>query len=101
MTFAEFTDYSDDKNIGRMEYYKVSPTIADDIKRSSAQAVGGSLLIIVLYILMRFGGMQLGFVWVGALAPNVIIVLVQFSWSSPTLPLCLEVIQTLKAPILP
>src|SRR5690625_5934196 len=61
MTFAEFTDYSDDKNIGRMEYYKVSPTIADDIKRSSAQAVGGSLLIIFLYILMRFRGMQFSF----------------------------------------
>src|SRR5690625_1529550 len=100
MTFAEFTDYSDDKNIGRMEYYKVSPTIADDIKRSSAQAVGGSLLIIFLYILMRFRGMQFSFGAVGALAHNVIIVLGVFSLFYTISPFSMEIDQSFIAAIL-
>lgn len=100
MTFSEFTEYSDDKTIGRMEYYKVSPTIADDIKKSSAQAVGGSLLIIFLYILMRFRGMQFSIGAVTALAHNVIIVLGVFSLFYTISPFSMEIDQSFIAAIL-
>lgn len=100
MTYDQFTEYSDDKKVGRMEYYKVSPTIADDIKTSSAQAVGGALLIIFLYILMRFRGMQFSFGAVGALAHNVIIVLGVFSLFYSISPFSMEIDQSFIAAIL-
>src|SRR5690554_3160949 len=100
MTYDQFTEYSDDKKVGRMEYYKVSPTIVDDIKTSSAQAVGGALLIIFLYILMRFRGMQFSFGAVGALAHNVIIVLGVFSLFYSISPFSMEIDQSFIAAIL-
>lgn len=100
MTYNQFTEYSDDKKIGRMEYYKVSPTIADDIKASSAQAVGGALLIIFLYILIRFRGMQFSFGAVGALVHNVIIVLGVFSLFYSIMPFSMEIDQSFIAAIL-
>lgn len=100
MTFDQFTQYSDDKQVGRMEYYKVSPTIADDIKRSSAEAVGGALIIIFLYILIRFRGMQFSFGAVGALVHNVIIVLGVFSLFYGVMPFSMEIDQSFIAAIL-
>ena len=43
-----------ENNIGKMYSGKVSPTIADDIKRSSVWAILGSLIVVFLYILLRF-----------------------------------------------
>ncbi len=100
MTYEQFSEYSEDKTVGRMEYYKVSPTIADDIKASSAQAVGGSLLIIFLYILIRFRGMQFSIGAVGALAHNVIIVLGLFSLGYSIMPFSMEIDQSFIAAIL-
>lgn len=100
MTYEQFSEYSEDKTIGRMEYYKVSPTIADDIKASSAQAVGGALLIIFIYILVRFRGMQFSIGAVGALVHNVIIVLGLFSLFYSIMPFSMEIDQSFIAAIL-
>ncbi|HBL79588.1 MAG TPA: protein translocase subunit SecDF, partial [Aequorivita sp.] len=54
MTYEDFVGDGQGKTIGRMEYYKVSPTIADDIKKDSFWAVFGSLVVVFLYILLRF-----------------------------------------------
>ena len=46
-TYNEFTDDSgvDIKKVGKVSSYKVSPTIADDIKQSSFWAILGSLIV--------------------------------------------------------
>lgn len=100
MTYEQFSEYSSDKTIGRMEYYKVSPTIADDIKASSAQAVVGALLVIFLYILFRFRGMQFSLGAVGALIHNVVIVLGLFSLFYSIMPFSMEIDQSFIAAIL-
>ena len=43
-----------ENNIGKVLSGKVSPTIADDIKQSSLWAVLASLVVVFLYILLRF-----------------------------------------------
>ena len=54
MSYTEFDNGSGEAKIGKMLSSKVSPTIADDIKKSSFWAVLGSLVVVFLYILFRF-----------------------------------------------
>jgi SecD/SecF fusion protein len=54
ITYEEFLAGSGDAKIGKMLSSKVSPTIADDIKKSSVWAILGSLVVVFLYILFRF-----------------------------------------------
>src|SRR5690606_36012731 len=49
MTYDEFKVGSGDKKVGKMLSSKVSPTIADDIKKESLWAVLGSLVVVFLY----------------------------------------------------
>lgn len=102
MTYEDFSRYDENKTVGRMEYYKVSPTIADDIKASSTYAVLGSLLAIFLYIFIRFRGFQFSIGAVSSLAHNVIIVLGIFSifHSLNWFPINLEIDQSFVAAIL-
>ena len=53
-TFDAFVNGAEDKTIGIMSSIKVGPTIADDIKNNSYLAVIGSLIVVFLYILLRF-----------------------------------------------
>src|SRR5690606_40558120 len=53
MTFERFSEDRAGKTIGKMESYKVSPTIADNIKRDSLWAVLGAMAAMFLYILLR------------------------------------------------
>ena len=53
-TIDEFINGSDVKTVGIMSSIKVGPTIADDIKKNSYLAVIGSLIIVFIYILVRF-----------------------------------------------
>ena len=48
----------ENKQAGVMSSIKVGPTIADDIKKNSFYAVFGSLIIVFLYILLRFKNWQ-------------------------------------------
>ena len=62
-----------------MSYIKVEPTIADDIKTSAIYAVFGSLLIVFLYILLRFRKISFSLGAVIAVFHDVLIVLGIFS----------------------
>lgn len=79
---------------------KVGPTIADDIKRSSVWVVLMSLVIIFLYILIRFRNWQFGFGALVALMHDVLIVIGLFSMLSGLLPFSLEIDQAFIAAIL-
>ena len=75
--YKQFIDA--ENNVGKMYSGKVSPTIADDIKRSSLWAVLGSLIVVFLYILLRFKKWQFSLGAVAAVFHDVLIVLGIFS----------------------
>ncbi len=100
MTYEAFVGDQEGKSIGRMEYYKVSPTIADDIKRDSFWAVFGSLIVVFLYILLRFRRWQFGLGAVAAIFHDVLIVLGIFSLTYTFMPFSMEIDQSFIAAIL-
>ncbi|PHR14962.1 MAG: protein translocase subunit SecDF [Aequorivita sp.] len=100
MTFEDFVGDREGKNIGRMEYYKVSPTIADDIKKDSFWAVFGSLVVVFLYILLRFRRWQFSLGAVAAVFHDVLIVLGVFSLTYKFMPFSMEIDQAFIAAIL-
>ena len=97
-TEADFIDPSN--NVGKVYSGKVSPTIADDIKKSSVWAVLGSLLVVFLYILLRFKKWQFSFGAVVAVFHDVLIVLGIFSLVYPYMPFSMEIDQAFIAAIL-
>jgi SecD/SecF fusion protein len=79
---------------------KVGPTIADDIKTSSVYAAVFALLLIFLYIFIRFSKWQYSMGAVAALFHDVLIVLSIFSIFRGILPFSLEIDQAFIAAIL-
>ncbi|HPF11343.1 MAG TPA: protein translocase subunit SecDF [Flavobacteriaceae bacterium] len=100
MTYDQFISDDENKLAGRMEYYKVSPTIADDIKTSSFWAVLGSLVVVFLYILLRFRRWQFSLGAVVAVFHDVLIVLGVFSLTYSFMPFNMEIDQSFIAAIL-
>ena len=85
---------------GIMSYRKVDPTIADDIKTSALYAVFGSLLIVFLYILLRFRKISFSIGAVVAVFHDVLIVLGVFSITYSFMPFDMEIGQSFIAAIL-
>ena len=83
-----------------MSSQKVGPTIADDIKDAAVWSVFFSLLIIFLYILVRFRKWQFSLGAVVAVFHDVLIVLSIFSIFYGILPFSLEIDQAFIAAIL-
>ena len=83
-----------------MSSQKVGPTIADDIKKSSVWAVLFSLVIIFLYILLRFRKWQYGLGAIAAIFHDVLVVLAVFSIAYGFLPFSLDIDQAFIAAIL-
>ncbi len=79
---------------------KVGPTIADDIKSSSLYATVFALLLIFLYILIRFNKWQFSAGAVAALFHDTLVVLSIFSILHGVLPFALEIDQAFIAAIL-
>ena len=83
-----------------MSSQKVGPTIADDIKDAAVWSVFFSLLVIFLYILVRFRKWQFSLGAVVAVFHDVLIVLSIFSIFYGVLPFSLEIDQAFIAAIL-
>ncbi len=84
----------------RMSSQKVGPTISDDIKKDAVIAIFFALLVIFLYIFVRFADWQYGLGGVVALAHDSIITLGMFSLFWGILPFSLEIDQAFIAAIL-
>ena len=100
ITYAEFVDGSGDKKVGKMDSFKVSPTIADDIKKASIWAILGSLIVVFLYILLRFKKWQFSLGAVVAVFHDVLIVLGIYSLLWKFMPFDMEIDQAFIAAIL-
>jgi SecD/SecF fusion protein len=100
MNYQDFLDGSGDAKIGKMLSSKVSPTIADDIKKSSIWAILGSLVVVFLYILLRFKKWQFSLGAVAAVFHDVLLVLGIFSLTWKFMPFSMEIDQAFIAAIL-
>ncbi|MEM6684418.1 MAG: protein translocase subunit SecDF [Bacteroidota bacterium] len=100
MEYDTFVDGAEDKTVGIMQSIKVGPTIADDIKKASFWAVLGSLVVVFLYILLRFRRWQFSLGAVVAVFHDVLIVLGIFSLAWKYLPFTMEINQAFIAAIL-
>ena len=89
-----------DMNYEVMSSQLVGPTIADDIKQSAVWAVLFSLIVIFMYILIRFRKMSYSVGAVAAVFHDVLIVLSVFSLLYGKLPFSLEIDQAFIAAIL-
>ncbi len=100
LSYEDFISDAEDKTVGLMKYYKVSPTIADDIKQASFWAILGSLIVVFLYILIRFKRWQFSLGAVAAVFHDVLIVLGIFSLTYKFMPFNMEIDQAFIAAIL-
>ncbi|MGX1023645.1 protein translocase subunit SecDF [Psychroflexus sp. MBR-150] len=89
-----------DSEYGIMSSMKVGPTIADDIKEASFYAIIGSLIVVFLYILIRFRRWQFSVGAVVAVIHDTLIVLGIFSALYGLMPFSLEIDQAFIAAIL-
>ena len=99
-TLDDFNGGFDGQKIGVFNAIKVEPTIADDIKSAAQWAIIGSLLIVFLYILMRFKKWQYSLGAVIAVFHDVLIVLSIFSIAYKVMPFDMEIGQSFIAAIL-
>ena len=100
ISYDDFVKGSSEKSIGIMSSIKVGPTIADDIKKNSFLAVIGSLIVVFLYILLRFQKWQFSLGAVAAVFHDVLIVLGIFSMTYTFMPFSMEINQAFIAAIL-
>ena len=99
-TLEEFNGGFDGQKVGVFNAIKVEPTIADDIKSAAQLAIIGSLLIVFLYILLRFKKWQYSLGAVIAVFHDVLIVLAIFSIGYKFMPFDMEIGQSFIAAIL-
>lgn len=99
-SYENFKPGFEKESAGVMSYIKVEPTIADDIKTSALYAVFGSLLVVFLYILLRFRKVSFSIGAVIAVFHDVLIVLGVFSITYSFMPFDMEIGQSFIAAIL-
>tara|TARA_A100001015_G_scaffold277516_1_gene336797 strand:+ start:23 stop:2971 length:2949 start_codon:yes stop_codon:yes gene_type:complete len=100
LSYDDFVNGAEDKQVGIMSSIKVGPTIADDIKKNSFLAVFGSLIVVFLYILLRFRKWQYSLGAVAAVFHDVLLVLGVFSITYTFMPFSMEINQAFIAAVL-
>ena len=100
ISIDDFVNGDEGKQVGIMSSFGVGPTIADDIKKNSFLAVFGSLIIVFLYILIRFKNWQFSLGAVSAVFHDVMVVLGIFSITYTFMPFDMEINQAFIAAIL-
>lgn len=93
-------EISESEFITELTSQKVEPTIADDIKQAAVWAILFSLVVIFLYILIRFRKWQYSVGALLAMTHDVLIVLSLFSIFYGILPFSLEIDQSFIAAVL-
>lgn len=100
LTYDKYVLQDDNKQIGLMASSKVGSSIADDFRADAGWSVFFSLLVIFLYIVLRFRKWQFGLGALIAMIHDVMVVLAMFSIFYNVLPFAMEVDQAFIAAIL-
>jgi len=100
LTFAEFQSTQVNENVGIMQSQKVGPAIADDITTSAVWAVIAALIVIFLYILVRFRNFAYSVGALAALFHDTVIILGLYAILWKIMPFSMEIDQAFIAAIL-
>lgn len=102
ISYEQFTSDSEksDMMYGILSSQKVGPSIASDVTRNAFLAVGISLIVIFVYIAIRFKRWQYGMSSLIALAHDTIIVIGMYSLLYKVMPFSMEVDQSFIAAVL-
>jgi SecD/SecF fusion protein len=100
ITEEEFLSDDEDKIVGKLSSQKVGPTIAHDIRRNAVFAIIFALIIIFVYIAIRFRKWQFGVGGIATLAHDALIAVSMYSIFDGILPFSLEIDQSFIAAIL-
>ena len=100
ITFEDFHSTESNANVGIMSSQKVGPAIADDITTSAVWAVLAALVVIFLYILLRFRNFAYSVGALVALAHDTVIILGLYAILWKIMPFSMEIDQAFIAAIL-
>ena len=102
MTYEQFTTDSDKSNVllGILSSQKVGATVADDVTRKAFIAVIISLVVMFVYIAVRFRRWQYGVSSIVCLAHDTLLVIGMYSLFNNILPFTMEVNQSFIAAVL-
>ncbi|MBQ7631852.1 MAG: protein translocase subunit SecDF [Paludibacteraceae bacterium] len=100
ITFEDFHSTDSNAEVGIMSSQKVGPAIADDIKTSAVWAVLAALVVIFLYILLRFRNFAYSVGALTALAHDTVIILGLYAILWKVMPFSMEIDQSFIAAIL-
>jgi SecD/SecF fusion protein len=100
LSYKEFVNTNEGKQLGIVSASKVDGTVADDIKANSVWAVLGSMAIVFLYLMISFRKWQYSLGAIAAVAHDVIFVLGIYSWLYKYMPFHMEMDQHFIAAIL-
>ena len=100
VSYEDFASETSDSHLGIINVTKVGPTIATDMRVRAYWSIGLSLLMIFIYIAIRFRRWQFGLGGVLALAHDAFIAISFYSIFYGILPFSLDVDQSFVAAIL-
>lgn len=100
ITFDDFRSTDSNAQVGIMSSQKVGPAIADDITTSAIWAVLAALVVIFLYILLRFRNFAYSVGAIVALAHDTVIILGLYAILWKIMPFSMEIDQAFIAAIL-
>ena len=100
ISFIDFTSTDSNAEVGIMSSQKVGPAIADDITTSAIWAVLAALVVIFLYILLRFRNFAYSVGALAALAHDTVIILGLYAILWKIMPFSMEIDQAFIAAIL-
>ena len=100
LSFDEFQSTQANENVGIMQSQKVGPAIADDITTAAVWAVIAALIVIFLYILIRFRNFAYSVGALAALFHDTVIILGLYAILWKIMPFSMEIDQAFIAAIL-
>ena len=100
ISFDDFRSTDSNAEVGIMSSQKVGPAIADDIKTSAVWAILAALVVIFLYILLRFRNFAYSVGALTALAHDTVIILGLYAILWKIMPFSMEIDQAFIAAIL-
>ena len=100
ISFEDFRSTDSNASVGIMSSQKVGPAIADDITTSAIWAVLAALVVIFLYILLRFRNFAYSVGALTALAHDTVIILGLYAILWKIMPFSMEIDQAFIAAIL-
>jgi SecD/SecF fusion protein len=100
VSFSEFSEHNEGKNVGILSSQKVDPVISNELIYKAFMAVFFGLIIIFIYIAFRFKNWKFGLGGVISLFHDTMVVITMFTLFWGRLPFSMEIDQSFIAALL-